>query len=188
MVLCESHKFALYQHIVVALHDGTLCHSFHICEWVISLTLATFGGLDGRIECTVFIRQISVCLIAGLFVKTTQRNIMLVHIADVIVCCLTDNTAFIGLLQCSFRYGIHLIPQGGGVMVSLIIRYHLFGFALCICNIILSCQSSKTGIVTTAVFSIQLISPVQHTLFHIGKHICRILVERVVSCGAFRCP
>ena len=176
MVQREIQELLLHQSITVTLHYRAFSHSLHIGKRVVSLTLASLGGLDWSIKCAVLVRQVCIRLIARLVVKATQRNIILIHSADVVVGRLVNKSAFVGFLQCGFRYGIHLVPQAINPMVSFVVGYHLLRLCFRIKHIVHSSQSGQSCIVSFAIYQVKFFFTILHSLLYVFKSINRILV------------
>ena len=110
MVQHKVQKPLLHQLVAVALHDGTLGHALQVGKRIIRLRLSSLSSLDGCIERAVLAVQVGVCLLARLFVKTAQRDVILIHGANMVVGVFRHHAGFIQLGKYGIAYVLGAFP------------------------------------------------------------------------------
>ena len=92
--------------------------------------------------------KVSVCFRTRFFIKSTQRDIKLIHISYTVVGFLAHHSALVRLGKDCLADGINLAPQCGGVVCVFVLIYHNLCFGFCIYNLFHTCKGSKTCIIT----------------------------------------
>ena len=109
----------LLHHIAVALHNGTVCHVCNGCNRIIGYALTTFCLFQRGTETAALMVEIAVNLITRCRIEATQRDIVFIHAAYLVIAALAQQSCLVGLLQCCLRAGVGACPQFINIMVVL---------------------------------------------------------------------
>ncbi len=102
-------------------------------------------------------RKICIRLFTRLLVEAAQRDIIVVHSVDVVVCRLTHKPAVVHLPQGVFVYCIHALPQPRGVVEHLILVHQVLCFKLCVGNVVHPSQCGEPCVVALSAFGCKVL-------------------------------